>query len=80
VDITVEVADDGLHVLVHDDGPGLGDLGDHAFEPGVRGRTDQNGAGLGLALSRRLARSCGGDVTGRPSAAGAVLDVRVPAG
>jgi signal transduction histidine kinase len=80
VDVTAETADDGLHVLVHDDGPGLGELGDRAFEPGVRGRADDDGAGLGLALSRRLARSCGGDVTVRPSAVGALLDVRVPSG
>ena len=80
VDVTAEIADDGLHVLVHDDGPGLGELGGQAFEPGVRGSNDEEGAGLGLALSRRLARSCGGDVTVRPSSAGAVLDVRLPAG
>ncbi|MCU1672713.1 MAG: putative two-component system sensor kinase [Frankiales bacterium] len=80
VEVTTESGDDGLHVLVRDDGPGLGGLGDSAFEPGVRGRPDGDGAGLGLALSRRLARSCGGDVTVRPSASGAVLDVRVPAG
>ncbi len=78
--ITAETADDGLHILVTDDGPGLGDLGDSAFEPGRRGQPDAEGAGLGLALSRRLARSCGGDVSLRPSVAGAVFDVRLPAG
>ena len=80
VDITAELADDGLHVLVRDDGPGLGELSERAFIPGVRGREDEYGAGLGLALSRRLARSAGGDVTVRPSTGGAVLDVRVPVG
>jgi signal transduction histidine kinase len=80
VDVSSESADDGLHILVRDDGPGLGELADTAFEPGVRGRADEDGAGLGLALSRRLARACGGDVTVRPSLSGAVLDVRVPAG
>ncbi|MCU1588104.1 MAG: histidine kinase [Frankiales bacterium] len=79
VHVTTDPAD-GLHILVTDDGPGLGELGDRAFDPGVRGRPDADGAGLGLALARRLARSCGGDVTVRGSAAGAVLDVWVPAG
>lgn len=80
VDVSTELAADGLHVLVTDDGPGLGDLGERAFEPGVRGQDDNDGAGLGLPLSRRLARSCGGDVTARPSPVGAVLDVRLPTG
>lgn len=48
-----------VRVAVHDDGPGVDpDLGDRVFEPGVGG----GGAGLGLPLARRLARSCGGDV------------------
>lgn len=80
VDVATEASDDGLHVLVRDDGPGLGELGERAFEPGVRGRADEDGAGLGLALSRRLARASGGDVTLRPTAAGALLDVRLPPG
>jgi signal transduction histidine kinase len=80
VDVNSEFKDDGLHILIRDDGPGFGELGESAFEPGVRGRPDADGAGLGLALSRRLARSCGGDVTVRPSSSGAVLDVHVPAG
>ncbi len=33
------------------------------FEPGVQGDAgSDDGAGLGLALARRLARACGGDV------------------
>ena len=48
---------------VRDDGPGLDpELGAQAFEPGGRGGGDGGGAGLGLPLSRRLARTCGGDV------------------
>ncbi len=80
VDVSAAVAADGLHVLVRDDGPGLGELGERAFEPGVRGHTGHDGAGLGLPLARRLARSCGGDVIAQPCPDGAVLDVRLPAG
>ncbi|KRC52981.1 MULTISPECIES: sensor histidine kinase [unclassified Nocardioides] len=48
-------------VRVDDDGPGIGaDDRERVFEPG---RTTGDGAGLGLPLSRRIARSTGGDVT-----------------
>jgi signal transduction histidine kinase len=54
---------DRVRVAVRDDGPGVDPaLGDRVFVPGVSG-TDGGGAGLGLPLARRLARSCGGDVT-----------------
>ena len=57
-------ADDGrVRLAVRDDGPGLDpELGARAFEPGGRAGGDDGGAGLGLPLARRLARSCGGDV------------------
>jgi signal transduction histidine kinase len=61
--VWLELASTGGRVLltVRDDGPGVDPtLGERVFEPGVRG--DDSGAGLGLALARRLARSCGGDV------------------
>jgi signal transduction histidine kinase len=63
---------DGMVELgVIDDGPGLDpELGEHAFEPGVRGIDTGDGAGLGLPLARRLARSCGGDVVSRPASGG----------
>ena len=70
--VTVELRAEGAYVavLVCDDGPGLDPaLGDRAFEPGVRG-TGPEGAGLGLPLARRLARSCGGDVVARPGPGG----------
>ncbi len=55
-----------VRVAVRDDGPGLDPaLGERAFDAGVRGdgQPVDGGAGLGLSLARRLARSCGGDVT-----------------
>jgi signal transduction histidine kinase len=64
--------DERVCVTVRDDGPGLDPaLGDRAFEPGTRGGDQRaDGAGLGLALARRLARSCGGDVTAGPGPGG----------
>jgi signal transduction histidine kinase len=53
---------DRVRLAVRDDGAGLDPaLGERAFEPGVSAG-DGGGAGLGLPLARRLARSCGGDV------------------
>ena len=51
-------------VTVRDDGPGVDPaLGDDVFLPGVRGAGEPGtGAGLGLPLARRLARSCGGEI------------------
>ncbi len=71
---------------LQDDGPGV-PPGEHEeiFEPGRRGSLPQattvltHGAGLGLALSRRLARSAGGDVRAEPSDSGGRFVVRLPA-
>ena len=51
-------------VTVADQGPGIA-AGDEQriFERFERAHSGQDGAGLGLAISRRLARSMGGDVT-----------------
>jgi signal transduction histidine kinase len=64
VTIELSATDGSVRAAVRDDGPGLdAQLGEHAFDPGVRGPGDRPGtAGLGLSLARRLARSCGGDV------------------
>jgi signal transduction histidine kinase len=72
--VVLELSSGGgrVRVAVLDDGPGLdGALADRAFEPGTRGSDRSgNGAGLGLPLARRLARSCGGDVTSGPGPGG----------
>ncbi len=65
-----------VDLLVDDDGPGL-PVGEDVFAPG-RHRAVGSGAGLGLALSRRVARSCGGDVFTEESPHGARFVVRVP--
>ncbi|SEC25346.1 Signal transduction histidine kinase [Nocardioides exalbidus] len=53
---------DHVEVVVGDDGPGVTPaLRETLFEPGVSGA--DGGAGLGLGIARRVARSFGGDVT-----------------
>jgi signal transduction histidine kinase len=70
VELVLSASDGRVRVAVHDDGPGVPtELGERVFEPGVRG-SDHAGAGLGLALARRVARSCGGDVTLGPGPGG----------
>ncbi|KQV76107.1 hypothetical protein ASC61_14450 [Aeromicrobium sp. Root344] len=51
-----------IEIMVSDDGPGIAaDDSESIFRSGERG-IDSDGAGLGLALSRRVARTLGGDV------------------
>ncbi|WP_028060482.1 sensor histidine kinase [Candidatus Solirubrobacter pratensis] len=60
-----------VRLAVRDDGTGLDPkLGERAFEPGTQGEDSGGGAGLGLPLARRLARSCGGDVRAEPGPGG----------
>lgn len=81
---TVTVGHSGhwVEVAVEDDGPGVRPGEATAiFEPGHRGADadGHDGAGLGLALARRLARSAGGDVEADAGAAGGRFVVRLPA-
>jgi signal transduction histidine kinase len=72
-----------VELVVADDGPGVpDDFRDRVFEPGQRADPGDGhpGAGLGLALARRLARSVGGDLTLEPPGSqGAAFAVRLPA-
>ncbi|MCK5891619.1 HAMP domain-containing sensor histidine kinase [Aeromicrobium sp.] len=62
VTLTAAVRDRRIEISVTDDGPGVvAELGEALFTPGVHG-PGSTGAGLGLALARRVARSLGGDV------------------
>ncbi|MGW6741550.1 ATP-binding protein [Streptomyces sp. NPDC055025] len=72
-----------VRVTVADDGPGVPeDFRDSLFEPGRRATPGDghDGAGLGLALARRLARAAGGDIALDAGHAGAWFTVTLPAG
>ncbi|WP_373559061.1 sensor histidine kinase [Streptomyces sp. Ag82_O1-15] len=77
-------APDGVRVEVIDDGPGVPrPFASRLFEPGQRADPGDghHGAGLGLPLARRLARSAGGEVTYDPEhTPGARFVVSLPAG
>ncbi|WP_328635918.1 HAMP domain-containing sensor histidine kinase [Streptomyces canus] len=74
----------GVRIDVGDDGPGVPEpFTAQLFLPGRQADPDDGhgGAGLGLPLARRLARSVGGDVTYDPGhKPGARFTVRLPAG
>jgi len=81
VRVTVARNSTVAEIAVDDDGPGVGgDERESIFEPGTRGRAaaGSDGAGLGLALAQRLARSAGGAVTAEPDAAGGRFTLRLP--
>ena len=75
---------DGVRIEVTYDGPGVPpSFTEHLFEPGHRADPidGHHGAGLGLPLSRRLARSADGEVTYDPGhTPGARFVVTLPAG
>ena len=81
VRVTVDRTSTVASIGVDDDGPGVrGDERHTIFEPGTRGRaaSGQDGAGLGLALAQRLARSAGGAITAEPNDAGGRFTLRLP--
>ena len=68
---------------MRDNGPGLApETRRHLFEPGHTGKNQNNAGtslGLGLAISRQLARLSGGDVTVTcPPSGGTVFRVILP--
>ncbi|RMB86093.1 ATP-binding protein [Streptomyces shenzhenensis] len=84
VTIAARPAAGGVRVDVTDDGPGVPEwFTDRLFQPGRRAEPGDGhgGAGLGLPLARRLARSAGGEVTFDPgNVPGARFVVTLPAG
>ncbi len=84
INIAAERSPEGVVVAVSNDGPLL-DPADarRVFDPGFRGAdTDPNapGAGLGLALARRLARAADGDLTVDLAASRTTFRLVLPAG
>jgi signal transduction histidine kinase len=84
VSVSIERRDSTVRYLVADDGPGVSDdERETIFEPGIRGRVGEarglDGAGLGLSLARRLARSADGDVEALTDAPGGRFLIRLPA-
>ena len=85
--VRIEVRRDSSRVvyLVEDDGPGVSpDELESIFEPGIRGLAGRSsngsgGAGLGLALARRLARSASGEIAVRADREGGRFLVSLPA-
>lgn len=70
------VTPDQVHLIVSDDGPGLAAaVQGKVFEPGTSG---SNGTGLGLGISRRVARSLGGEVEVAEGTEGAMFLIRLP--
>jgi signal transduction histidine kinase len=79
VGVTVVPSHTDVLVRVEDDGDGIdaADL-DAVFDPGHRAAgSNGGGAGLGLPLARRLARSCDGDVEAAPGPGGR-MTLRLP--
>ncbi|MFF0095124.1 sensor histidine kinase [Streptomyces canus] len=83
VTVTVRRESDGVRIDIADDGPGVPEpFAAQLFQPGRRADPGDGhgGAGLGLPLARRLARSAGGEVTYDPGhTPGARFTVRLPA-
>ena len=83
--VKISRRDSTILYLIEDDGPGVSaEERETIFEPGVRGEAGRNGAdpqgaGLGLALARRLARTASGDIVAEPSDSGGRFLVSLPA-
>ena len=83
VEITVRDARGAVNIIVSDHGPGIpaAERGRvfHAFHKSARDAAEgQPGVGLGLALSRRLAKGLGGSLECEDSGSGAVFVLRLP--
>jgi signal transduction histidine kinase len=83
VTVTGETLPGRVRLVIGDDGPGVpAEFGARVFEPGWRADVDDghDGAGLGLALARRLAVAAGGGVTVVAGGSGGCFVIELPAG
>jgi signal transduction histidine kinase len=80
VTVAVAIVEDRVHVTVCDDGPGIAvPEVETVFQPGTRGAAS-GGAGLGLALARRLARAADGEVVADSGPGGRLIVILPAAG
>jgi two-component system, NtrC family, sensor kinase len=78
IELRAAVAGPWLELTVTDDGPGIPpEIRSRMFEPFFT--TKPNGTGLGLAVSRSIAKVNGGDIELAPSEKGATFKVKLPA-
>jgi len=64
VEVNLGAADGRAVIEVRDNGPGMSpEIRRHLFEPGHTAKKQSTSLGLGLAISRQLARLSGGDIT-----------------
>jgi len=79
--IELRQVDKNVSVAVSDDGPGVPpDLVHRIFDPFFTTRVEGEGTGLGLHLSRRIARECGGELRYEPRpGGGARFVMEIPA-
>ena len=81
VEVRLDTMDGRVTIEVRDNGPGLSpEVKRHLFEPGRSNKRDKESLGLGLAISRQLARLSGGDIwVASPPGEGTVFRVVLPA-
>jgi signal transduction histidine kinase len=80
VEVRLYTSDGRATIDVKDNGPGLSaEVKRHLFEPGRSTKADGQSLGLGLAISRQLARLSGGDIwVASPPGDGTVFRVVLP--
>jgi two-component system, sensor histidine kinase len=80
VTVTVRYHRGRLQIDVADQGKGIpAALQERVFEPFFRGAGETPGVGLGLAISRAVARQMGGDLVLMPAAQGTTFRLTIPA-
>ncbi|MGZ4440078.1 MAG: sensor histidine kinase, partial [Gaiellaceae bacterium] len=80
IDVMLRESGEAVELSVRDHGPGIPpEEVERAFDRYARLRPDGSGSGLGLYVSRELARAHGGDlVAGQPEGGGALFVLKLP--